>query len=161
MLQKLLAYIRFLQYSTNAHDVHSPFVYEFVTSCLYNKPHYKGSKSVQILLKCIHYFAPTSLCVPNELKDTIQHQYSTVQFQVQNKAALLFYNCPLDVTLNNLNIHPNTIVIIKNIHKNKASIKAWKQLKNQEIVHQTINLFHTGILLFRPKQAKEHFNIRF
>jgi hypothetical protein len=136
-------------------------VFKFVTQCLYAKPHFKGAKSVQILLKCIHYFSPASVYVPSNLKNIVQHQFKTVQFKTQNEASLLFYNNSLEVSLNTINIHSNCIVIIKNIHKNKSAIKAWKQLKNQEIVHQTINLYHTGILLFRPKQAKEHFNIRF
>ncbi|TCK68803.1 methyltransferase family protein [Winogradskyella wandonensis] len=41
-MHQLLSYIKFLLNSTNQHGVHSPFVYDFVTKCLYNKTNYKA-----------------------------------------------------------------------------------------------------------------------
>lgn len=42
MLYQIKSYLKFLLKSANAHGVHSPFVYDFVTKCLYNKKHYKS-----------------------------------------------------------------------------------------------------------------------
>ncbi|WP_299522876.1 O-methyltransferase [Winogradskyella sp.] len=39
-MYQIIAYIEFLFNSTNQHGVHSPFVYNFVTKCLYNKVKY-------------------------------------------------------------------------------------------------------------------------
>lgn len=36
-MYQLIAYIKFLFRATNQHGVHSPFVYDFVTQCLYDK----------------------------------------------------------------------------------------------------------------------------
>jgi predicted O-methyltransferase YrrM len=36
-LHQLIAYIKFLFEATNQHGVHSPFVYNFITKCLYDK----------------------------------------------------------------------------------------------------------------------------
>jgi len=36
-MYQIIAYIKFLVKSTNQHGVHSPFVFDFVTKCLYNK----------------------------------------------------------------------------------------------------------------------------
>ena len=33
----IISYLKFLIRSTNQHGVHSPFVYNFITRCLYNK----------------------------------------------------------------------------------------------------------------------------
>ena len=37
MLYSLFAYIKFLMKSTNQHGVHSPFVFDLITNCFYNK----------------------------------------------------------------------------------------------------------------------------
>lgn len=39
-MYQIIAYIKFLFSSTNQHGVHSPFVYDFVTKCLYDKEKY-------------------------------------------------------------------------------------------------------------------------
>lgn len=39
-MYQIIAYIKFLLKSTNQHGVHSPFVYDFVTKCLYDKKKY-------------------------------------------------------------------------------------------------------------------------
>ena len=36
MLNNIQTYLKFLLKSSNQHDVHSPFVYNFITKCLYN-----------------------------------------------------------------------------------------------------------------------------
>lgn len=40
-MYQVIAYIKFLFSSTNQHGVHSPFVYQFVTKCLYDKKKYQ------------------------------------------------------------------------------------------------------------------------
>jgi len=39
-LYQIIAYIKFLFKATNQHGVHSPFIYNFVTKCLYDKTNY-------------------------------------------------------------------------------------------------------------------------
>lgn len=41
MLYSIKAYLKFLKNSTNQHGVHSPFVYQLVTNCFYDKTNYK------------------------------------------------------------------------------------------------------------------------
>ncbi|WP_178989011.1 O-methyltransferase [Winogradskyella schleiferi] len=41
-MYQIKEYIKFLLNSTNQHGVHSPFVYNFITKCLYNKTAYKA-----------------------------------------------------------------------------------------------------------------------
>ncbi|MDG1661072.1 MAG: class I SAM-dependent methyltransferase [Winogradskyella sp.] len=41
-MYQIIAYIKFLLKSTNQHGVHSPFVYNFITKCLYDKKRYNN-----------------------------------------------------------------------------------------------------------------------
>lgn len=41
-MYQIIQYIKFLLSSTNQHGVHSPFVYDFVTKCLYDKEKYQA-----------------------------------------------------------------------------------------------------------------------
>ncbi len=81
MFYRQRKYFQFLLKSSNQHGVHSPFVYQLVTKCLYkkidknswktfqnsnnkllknlkNKNLISSHKKVKILLKLIHYFKP-------------------------------------------------------------------------------------------------------
>lgn len=42
MFQLIKSYLKFLYNSKNEHDVHSPFVFNFITKCLYDKKEYLG-----------------------------------------------------------------------------------------------------------------------
>ncbi len=46
-MYQLVAYIKFLFTSTNQHGVHSPFVYNFVTKCLYDKTNHDAYKKLR------------------------------------------------------------------------------------------------------------------
>ena len=46
-MHQIKQYIKFLLKSTNQHGVHSPFVYQFVTKCLYDKKKYDAYKNLQ------------------------------------------------------------------------------------------------------------------
>lgn len=45
-MHQIKAYIKFLIKSTNQHGVHSPFVYDLVTKCIYDKSKYGDYKSI-------------------------------------------------------------------------------------------------------------------
>lgn len=45
-MYQILAYIKFLFSATNQHGVHSPFIYDFVTKCLYDKKNYEAYKKL-------------------------------------------------------------------------------------------------------------------
>ena len=45
-LYQITQYIKFLLKSTNQHGVHSPFVYNLITKCFYNKSNYESYKNI-------------------------------------------------------------------------------------------------------------------
>ncbi len=48
---QFLAFLRFLRRATNAHGVHSPFVYDLVTKCFYNSKKYPEYKALDTYRK--------------------------------------------------------------------------------------------------------------
>jgi hypothetical protein len=81
VLQKIKSYIKFLWNSKNEHGVHSPFVFDLVTKCFYDKtkfPEYSllnnNSKKIRLLFRIIRYFKPKTILEignPTELDTNI------------------------------------------------------------------------------------------
>ena len=81
MLQKIKSYIKFLWNSKNEHGVHSPFVFDLVTKCFYDKSKYpeysllnNNPKKIRLLFRIIRYFKPKTILEignPTELDTNI------------------------------------------------------------------------------------------
>ena len=54
-----------------------------------------------------------------------------------------------------------SVFIFDDIYWSEEMKEAWQEIKNNERVTVTIDLFHFGIVFFRKEQVKEHFIIRF
>ncbi len=59
-------------------------------------------------------------------------------------------------------LHPQSILIINNIHRSQKIQAQWLQLQTHSAVTLTINLFQIGLIFFRPQnKIAQHFTIRF
>ena len=80
MRKLILAYIRFLFKSTNQHGVHSPFVYDLVTKCFYDKTKYAEYEKLgtyrRSLLKNTDLIAVTDLGVGSQVMRTNDRKVS-------------------------------------------------------------------------------------
>tara|TARA_R110002050_G_scaffold267266_1_gene408845 strand:+ start:23169 stop:23654 length:486 start_codon:yes stop_codon:yes gene_type:complete len=155
------SYFKFLVSATNQHGVHSPFIYAFVTKCLYAKKKYSTLKSVNVLLKMIDYFQISEINISKEeVAKEIQTKFPNIK--INNTSTYLWYIANLkDEALKKLIIanefHNDSIVFIDGIYKNK---NAWQELIQLEKIKVSVNLYDCGILFFRREQVKEHFKIR-
>jgi hypothetical protein len=166
-LQNLLHHLKFLLTATNHHGVHSPFVFNYVTKCLYAKPEYCHDKSQNILLKSIAYFGAGRIGLPagkENLKAKLRDEFPSLRFDHgpydilftdPSKAQIL-----LSGTSEENKIHNDTLLLIDDIHGNSANLSTWKNIKNHQKVTVTVDLFYCGAVFFRREQAKEHFKIR-
>ncbi|MFS4494663.1 hypothetical protein [Maribacter sp. 2308TA10-17] len=79
-----------------------------------------------------------------------------------NPFDLIYLDNPIEdiLIISKDEIHNESIIIIKNIHRNKNSSARWETLRQNEIVTVSIDMFHCGALFFRKEQVKEHFKIR-
>lgn len=97
----------FLIKATNQHGVHSPFVYNLITKCIYNKTKYKGyhsilnykkehlqntnTKAQKALLRLIQYFKPKNIleldqhcCLNNFTVKTVNPKLETTFLKDNN-----------------------------------------------------------------------------
>ena len=77
ILNLIISYLKFIYNSKNQHGVHSPFVFNLVTKCFYDKTNYEeysilksnlkfsnypiSSKQVNLLFRVVHYLQPKSI----------------------------------------------------------------------------------------------------
>lgn len=166
MLYRFIAYLGFFLSSTNQHGVHSPFIYSFVTKCLYKKSTVKGGHSIRVLLKSIAYFKAKDVYIaPHRipLQKRIKNSFPAMEFNDQT-ADLIYMDSPrtelFEHILKEGTYHNDTMVLISNIHQNKASSHQWASFTKNSKVTVTVDMFFCGALFFRKEQAKEHFKIR-
>ena len=166
-----ISYLKFLIKSTNQHGVHSPFIYNFVTRCLYNKQLVKpreianyssmmSRKQFISLLKIIRYLEVKAIFT-DEKELSINENCSLVtQLQTATTYDLIFINYlkeNLDFYLNYM--HNDSILIINNIHR-KENEPLWRKLIENEKVTACINVYYQGYIFIRREQPKEVFYIR-
>ncbi|MGW9686888.1 hypothetical protein [Flagellimonas sp. 2504JD1-5] len=165
MLFKLKSYFKFLLKSSNQHGVHSPFVFAFVTKCLYSKKKYDKKKGIDVLLKSIDYFDFEHIQIPENsvLKPIILNNHPELKFN-SNRVDMLFTNDLNQNTFNQLlsgqKLHNDSMILINGIHSNQEKEEQWKSLTQNSNITVSIDMFHCGALFIRREQVKEHFIIR-
>ncbi len=164
---KFISHLKFLMIATNQHGVHSPFVYDYVTKCLYAKPKYKASKSLDALLKSIPFFSVKDVKWDSGDQKGIAKTLQEYEVRINEEGPydLIYIEHPTSeltaiLTKNKEQIHNDTLLLIDHIHQNRANNRAWHDVRQNETVRVSIDLFHCGILFFRKEQEKEHFKIR-
>ena len=186
MLQKIKSYIKFLYHSKNEHGVHSPFVFDLVTKCFYDKTKYpeysllkNNSKRARLFFRIIRYFKPKTILEignPTEL-DTNLFSSEIISIEDFEKNKLSKNDKIFDLVYFNQNESQKTTIayfelllptvandsvwIINDIHKSNENGNTWDIIKNHPKIKVTIDSFHFGMVFFRAEQEKEHFVIRF
>ncbi len=162
---KVNSYLKFLIKSTNAHGVHSPFVFNFVTQCLYSQKKLHRNKTINVLLKSIGYF--------NFKKIEINGAPEVETFVKTKFAATSFDNPTVDILFTDLmddskfmellsvgKLHNNSMILVDGIHQTKEKWEEWKNLIASPNITVSIDMFHCGTIFIRKEQVKEHFTIR-
>ena len=165
MILKLLSYLKFVLHSTNEHDVHSPFVFSFVTNCLYQKPKNTKEKTLNVTLTSIGYFHCKSVYIDNHdtLKKKLKDRYPNLVWD-SKPFDLIYLKAPsfenLKKILSKKHVHNDSMILIGNIYKNRETLKIWKSIVDIPEITVSIDMFYCGALFVRKEQVKEHFTIR-
>jgi hypothetical protein len=185
-LNPLLAYFKFWWHSKNEHGVHSPFVFDLVTKCFYDRTKHKAyqqrsrtdSKS-KFLIRLSAYFKFESCFIPESISENFEYalniENKTSKFNsitellktesLISKAPCLIYVDPHSIgshaIADLLNVcHHDSLILIDSIRKNKTQFKRWNQFKSDPQVSVSIDTFYWGLIFLRTAQPKEHFTIR-
>ncbi|SNZ00317.1 hypothetical protein [Flagellimonas pacifica] len=162
---KFITYLKFLSKSTNQHGVHSPFVFNYVTKCLYSEQKKHSNKSINILLKSNDYFnfdrikVLGSPSLDGEVKKMFQNQNQSkdsIDVLYTEKLNLLL----VEEILKQDRLHNDSMILIDSIYQSPKKHQAWKKLITSPKITVSMDLFHCGVLFIRKEQEKEHFIIR-
>ncbi|MEB3346925.1 hypothetical protein U6A24_15735 [Aquimarina gracilis] len=182
----MLQYLKFLLKSTNQHGVHSPFVYNLVTKCFYDKEKTKAHKSIKricrkndisykkgkLLNRIPRYFDYKNVLVLDNKKEITQELLSLnnpilIDQKIHPKRTydLIHFTLPrLQHYLRNdvlfSLIHNDSTIIIDSLYNSKDEILIWEEIKRCPKITVTIDTFYLGFVFIRKEQAKEHFTIR-
>ncbi|MGF1558932.1 MAG: hypothetical protein ACFCUL_07575 [Flavobacteriaceae bacterium] len=162
-MRNLIKYLTHQVTATNQHGVHSPFVYNYLTQCLYQQKDFKTSKSLNVLLNSMAYFSIGSIKTISSDPEIENRIHEAVNVRMNQKPPFdMFYfeHPPEELELQSKDIHNDTVLFITNIYLSRSSENAWQHMKEQPIFTVSIDLFHCGLLFFRKEQVKEHFKIR-
>ena len=161
---RFVSYLKFLAKSTNQHGVHSPFVFSYVTQCLYSKKRLHKNKSINVLLKTISYFNFDSISVNNKsIRELVKQNFPEVQFD-KNTVDLLFINelsaYSFEKILSEGKLHNDSLILIDSIYANQQNLEQWNQLIALPKITVSIDMYYCGLISIRREQVKEHFRIR-
>ncbi|KQC28530.1 hypothetical protein AAY42_00410 [Flagellimonas eckloniae] len=161
----LFSYLKFLLKSTNEHGVHSPFVFNYVTKCLYLKQKRDNIKSINILLKSIAYFNHKNIELygKQDLKKPLQIHFPNMVIGANMIDVVYADELEIDMLkrlFSEEKLHNNSMIFINSIHQTPEKQELWRNLIELPLITVSIDMFHCGVLFIRKEQVKEHFIIR-
>jgi hypothetical protein len=162
-MKNLFKYLKFLAGSSNHHGVHSPFVYRYVTECLYSKPRLHRKHKIDVLLRSIGYFSATRILIlgeQNALASQICSQFQNLHFGEPPYDLIIAQKGKIGNLWPILEVcdklHNDSLILVDAPHGEEA----WEDLKAHPMVRVTLDLFYCGVVFLRKEQAEEHFKIR-
>jgi hypothetical protein len=185
-----MSYTSFLWKSSNAHGIHSPFVYGFVANGIYGrnnrivpKRKYEGisADALEVLFRTLGHFKAFRLMVTGEdklahtLTETIrtvgeetntQMWFFSPMASVPGGAELVYlagsnYSEILTAFERGLeDANDKTVFAIGNIYTTPQMQLAWEKIKANPKVSVSIDTYHLGLLFVRRGQANQHFTVR-
>lgn len=127
---------------------------------------YADSKTIDMLLKSISYFEYKNFRIVGNAraKVIVSQQFHSLQFD-QVPYDIIFSNILhidfFSTVLSDKNhIHNNSLMLLDAIYASRETQRLWNEIKADEKVTVTLDLFYCGIVFFRKEQAKEHFKVR-
>lgn len=185
-----MSYIKFLWNSSNAHGVHSPFVFDIVYKGLSRHSRdlprrseeiapVMSKKAMDVFCRILTYLRAEKLFILGEEAGAATEAIRTIGVHYNMKLWFFSPLAPIPgsidlayisgtdgetllelITQMQPNMSNRSVCIIGNIHTSPEAEAAWEMVKKDPRVTVTIDTYHLGMVFLRDGQAKEHFMIR-
>lgn len=182
--------IKFCRKATNAHGLHSPFVFNFYNavkdrakriSFVSKNLNGFSKKENRIILAILHILKPAQVLVLSDKEQARSNWISILSNESQVSVSQNLNLLTLKPTIFDLIIlsksfiinekefvsmlpsliSNDSVVIIPHIHASKNAITQWKSLIEEKTIHVSLDLFFIGLLFFRKESTKQDFQLRF
>lgn len=185
---KRQSYINFLWNSLGKHNIHSPFVYRFVSKCLYSpKPDIAkdnfgselNKKQIELLYRALYYFKGGKLMVLGPGAGPVTQVLRTAGEREEKFTWFFTTMAPVPGGVNIAYIshsekepmpdlfeellpfiNNDTVCLIPNIHSALQTERLWQAIKEHPRVTVTVDTYNMGFVFFRKEQPKQHFTVR-
>ncbi len=170
MIKKATSYLQFLWHSTNEHGVHSPFVFDLLTKCLYLKSadlpakSFLNNKTNNAIDKILKYLRPKNAIVCGQTNGIIEELLKLNQVQ---KIDVLEKNKDFDLAIFISDFDFTIFEALTNHIQNDSfclfisdGMNPWNEVKNHPKVTVSIDCFYLKLVFFRKEQLKQNFVIR-
>lgn len=162
-----ISYLKFLLTSTNAHGVHSPFVFSYVTQCLYAPLKIAKPKALTVLLKSIAYFKTKNIHIQGNIlqpnKKYVKRYYPNLVWGTHCLDMLYtdrLSPTAFDTLLAQGKLHNDSVIFITSPYESREKHQGWKTLIAAPKITVSLDMFYLGALFIRKEQEKEHFTLR-
>ena len=158
----VFTYLGFLLKSTNQHGIHSPFVFRYITECLYRKPRLSKNRMEDILFKSIPFFGSKNIHVVDDkaLESQLKQTFPNLNYENPPFDIMVFKHFNYQTLIRIMQqkgLHNNSMVLVNALPKNQLE---WKKAIAHSKITVSIDCYSVGFLFLRKEQVKEHFTIR-
>jgi predicted O-methyltransferase YrrM len=94
---------------------------------------------------------PLSVTLHRELETIRKVDFALIDADHREQPTLNWFNAIVR------RAHDKTVAVVDDIHRDAGMERAWKQIRNHELVHGTVDLFRCGLVFFDPRLTKQHF----
>lgn len=165
-MYRIWTYLKFLFRSTNQHGVHSPFVFRYLTQCLYKNTEHKGSRVHKVLMKSVPYLKLQSILLRTDNREVhkqLSKAYPALEFEC-SPADLIYVGSDQLLQINSTwlkdHCHQHSMILLENIHQTSKTSAMWAALCEKGWITVSIDFYFGGIIFLRREQLKQHFRIR-
>ena len=186
-VNRLVEFIKYKWKASGRHGIHSPFIYDLIengirTSIIKAEFYPNDSKNIdfqKLVFKLLRYFKPQFILIDENKeitswKNFFQENFKDLKFQLNTEEFnnssntdefdIIFILEPTNLLEKVSKLIPyfgnNTILIVYDIRNQQLVFEDWRKLCEMKTFHVSIDFFHSGLLIFRSQQEKEHFTLK-
>ena len=161
MIRKLL----FRLQAKTRHGTHSPFIYAFLEDTLYARKRKGLSDELRLLQATVEHFKPRNIGASTEsgLSRWLKERHPGLRWEGPPFDLILFEKPRADLlefAAQKELWHDKSIVFVSGIREGDLNRGFWKRACALPEYRIQLETYASGLLFFRPEQAREHFKIR-